>query len=233
MFQKKCEELETHPVSLLQDQLSSGGVVLSHYPINLTIITAMSSVLIKPLKESRLTKISLTHMNINSMGLQNLADALCSIENCPLLILILDGNPLSKCPAYRQDSSQGPFSQDSTCQDPLVARPNRNTFCSAGAEALTTIIKTIDGLSHLSVAQCQLRNSGLVEVARAVKNHESITFLNMSDNEASDNGGNDLLKWVCLILLHILSFWFVLCLTFLALDLMSWMILLVSGRQSP
>lgn len=174
-YKKTCKELGTQPVTHVLPQLTSGGVVLSHYSITgpgmtglLTIFTHMFATSMP----SKLTKISLTHMNITSVRLKLLADALAGVADCPLLVLILDGNPLSRDPVD--------LTQDSSVLTPTANRNNRST---AGALALALILSSVKGLSHLSVANCQLGNAGIVQVAGAVQYHQNLTSLNISDNE--------------------------------------------------
>lgn len=82
-----CKKGGTHPVSKLQDQLSSGGLTLSHYPLNVNGLSSVTSMITDLMVASKLTYLSLTNMDINSSGIEILAARVCSITACPVRIL--------------------------------------------------------------------------------------------------------------------------------------------------
>lgn len=157
--------------------------MLARYPMNASSIAAFTSVAHELLSALTLTQISLSHTDINSAGLSILADGLCKIDDNPLLVLVLDGNPLGREP---QD-----LTQDSTR---LHASSNKNSFSTASATRIAAIVKSAKGLTRLSLADCQLGNSGIVIVAEAVQVHHKIAIFNISDNEVTGTSGSDLLK---------------------------------------
>jgi len=94
-----CEHVGTPPVSILQDQLSSGGITLSRYRLTTAGLSCITPVITGLLTTSKLTYLSLTDMDINSSGIEILASGLCGIAACPVrnlststLILLLAPN---------------------------------------------------------------------------------------------------------------------------------------------
>jgi hypothetical protein len=139
-YQETCKLLGTPPISRLKDQLYSGGITFSRYQINPVGLQAITFVITDLLLSSNMTQISLTHMDINSNGLKILADGLCGVDRCPLLVLVLDGNPLRTEPTDRsQDSGQ------------LQANSNKNSYSNTAALTLAAIVEHIRRLSRLSL----------------------------------------------------------------------------------
>ena len=203
-YKEKCKELGTQAISKLHEQLASGGIILSRYHINITGMKALADVITTYLSESRLTKISLTHLNINSAVIKILTDAICGVDDCPLLVLILDGNPLSREPCSRADGSRHRFDDlaldnlqprpSTEASSPIQPRRNSNSFGADGAQSVARIVQCVKGLVHLSLAGCQLGNSGIVEVAERVRRHKCLRRLDLSDNEIPGSCGEDMLR---------------------------------------
>ena len=179
-YVQKCLELGTHPVASLKRQITSGGIILARYSLKSSAVLAISAMACQMLSARKLTTVSLCHVDLSSDAIQVLADGLCSVDDCPLVMLILDGNPLSKEPT---DHSQ----------DPLRAKQNRNSFSLAGAEAIARTVDRLKRLTTLSVAGCKLGSGGVEIVAESVRLHRKMMRFNISDNVVSSSSGTDFL----------------------------------------
>lgn len=79
-----CKLHGAPPVSILRDQLSSGGIMLSHYRLTTAGLSCMTSMITELLTTSKLTYLSLTDMDIDSSGIEILASGLCGNVTCPV-----------------------------------------------------------------------------------------------------------------------------------------------------